>query len=549
MLASFSASLTAQSLDRLARIKQLFAKEQWAEVVREVESSPDRSTEIDYDYGSALAHLERWDQARAAFLDGRKRSPGDERFPVELAGVAFKQKRYPAAARWLGVALRLSPHDDYANDFLATVYFLEGNTEAALKYWNRAGKPHLENIHVEPGLKVDSALLNRAFAFAPASTLDLRGYLTSEARVEGLDIFTNPNWRLNALTDGNFDVDFRGLERNGFGDGRLDALLSTFRGAFYQTLYPSYFNIGGSAINFTSLARWDAEKRRLTVNASGPISKNPKYRFQLGADLRNENWELRSSAEGPSPVLGALNLRRDAGSGQVTAFMSGRWNWLAGAELSDRDYRGIYPGPELPSGVLLSGFQLKQIAQLNYALVQAPEHRFESWASVDSELGRIWSTPTHTFEKIRGSISGRWYPESSGDDYAMQGQIRAGKTLGDVPFDELFMLGMERDNDLWMRAHPGTRDGIKGSAPLGRNYFLANWEIDKRVYSNGIFTVKLSPFVDSGKITDSLAGLGSGRWLWDAGLQAKFQVLGVGVTLIYGKDLRTGHNAFYATAQ
>ena len=111
------------------------------------------------------------------------------------------------------------------------------------------------------------------------------------------------------------------------------------------------------------------------------------------------------------------------------------------------------------------------------------------------------------------------------------------------------MLGMERDNDLWMRAHVGTRDGRKGSAPLGRNYFLSNWEIDKRIYHNGFFSLKLSPFLDTGKITDPLPGLGSGRWLWDTGVQAKFRVLGVGVTLIYGKDLRSGHNAFYATAQ
>ena len=70
------------------------------------------------------------------------------------------------------------------------------------------------------------------------------------------------------------------------------------------------------------------------------------------------------------------------------------------------------------------------------------------------------------------------------------------------------MLGMERDNDLWMRGHVGTRDGRKGSAPLGRNYFLSNWEIDKRIYHNGFFSLKLSPFLDTGKITDPLAGIG-----------------------------------------
>ena len=155
---------------------------------------------------------------------------------------------------------------------------------------------------------------------------------------------------------------FRAQERNGWGNGKWEALLSTFRGAFYQTAYPEYFNWGGSATNLTSLVRWDAQKRRLLASLSGPLAQNPKYRYQVGVDLRNENWDLRQSSEGPAPVLGALNLRRSAVNGEVTSLNSGRWSWLAGAELSYRDYRNVFVGPSLPPEVLLSGFQLKQLA-------------------------------------------------------------------------------------------------------------------------------------------------------------------------------------------
>ena len=111
------------------------------------------------------------------------------------------------------------------------------------------------------------------------------------------------------------------------------------------------------------------------------------------------------------------------------------------------------------------------------------------------------------------------------------------------------MLGLERDNDpaFWMRAHIGTRDGRKGSAPLGRDYFVGKWETDKNLYSAGLFTFKLGPFIDTGTIKSSGALLGSHEWLVDTGAQAKLRVLGVGVALVYGKDLRTGNNAFYAT--
>ena len=83
--------------------------------------------------------------------------------------MAFKQKKYGEAKTYLHRALQLDPKDEYANEFLATVYFLQGNLEAALKYWNRADKPEIAEVRSEPKLKVRPALLDHAFAFAPAS--------------------------------------------------------------------------------------------------------------------------------------------------------------------------------------------------------------------------------------------------------------------------------------------------------------------------------------------------------------------------------------------
>jgi hypothetical protein len=197
--------------------------------------------------------------------------------------------------------------------------------------------------------------------------------------------------------------------------------------------------------------------------------------------------------------------------------------------------------PEL----LAKGYQLKQVAQLGCTLWREPERRSSVDAGISSQAARLWSQREESFERVQGSLRWHWFPQAEGNDYEMQQQFRAGKTFGTVPFDELFMLGLERDNDLWMRGHIGTRDGRKGSAPLGRDYFLSNWETDKKIYGNGIVTLQLGPFLDAGKITDPSIGLGSHEWLCDIGLQAKLRVLGTGVVFSYGKDLRSGNNAFY----
>src|SRR5262249_1818803 len=251
------------------------------EIVRLAEIEAERSADLNYCYGIALFRLERWDEAKRAFQNGLRQQPDDKRFSLELAGVFFKQKNYAEASDYLRRALRLDPTDPYGNDFVASVYFLQGNLEAALKYWNRVSKPQINEVRLDPTPKVDPALLDHIFAFAPATALGLPELQTTEARVGGLRIFPNYRFDLEARSDGKFDVVFRARERNGWGGSKWEGLLSLFRGLPFQTIHPEFFNIRRRAINFESLVRWDAQKRRLRATLSGPFSENPTWRYQF----------------------------------------------------------------------------------------------------------------------------------------------------------------------------------------------------------------------------------------------------------------------------
>lgn len=538
---AMQADVSATQADRL------IAQHRWQEVVDLLEPVQNRSADEDYDFGTALARLNRWDDAERSFEAGAKLAPGDARFQVELAGIAFTHKQYPEAARLLRRAVELAPQDTYANDFLGTVYFLEGNTEAALKYWNRVGKPQVVAVRAEPKPHIAPVLLDQAFAFAPASTLQLQQWFDSDERIRGLGIFPQYHLDLNARDDGKFDVVFRGRELNGLGGSKLAALFLWFQGLPFQSVEPAYFNFHRDAINFTSMYRWDAQKRRIFVNVSGPFEGSAKRRIEAGTDLRDENWGIRNSFTGTAPVLGSLNLRTERVDFGLASYASGRWSWIAGGEVSHRNFRDVVAGAVLTPQLLAGGYALKQTAELDATVLRLPERRFRLDAGASSQAGRLWSQSSESFEKLQGAAGWHWLPQAKGDDYEMQHEVRAGKTLGKTPFDELWMLGLERDNDLPMHAHIGTRDGRKGSAPLGRNYFLSNWEMDKTLYGNGLLAVKLGPLLDIGKITDSNAGLGSHEWMFDAGAQAKLRVLGSGVVFSYGRDLRTGNDAFYVS--
>jgi tetratricopeptide repeat protein len=532
-------------------VRRLAAEQRWQEIALRLGPLPSRSADLNYWYGTALARLERWQEAESAFQEGHRLAPNDPRFPLELAGVAFHQKRYPQASRRLRRALKLAPDDSYGNDFLGTIYFLEGNLEGALKYWNRVGKPQVAGVHADPLPRVDAALLDRAFAFSPASTLQLSEFLTTDARIHGLGIFPRYQFDLQAREDNKFDVSFRNQERNGLGRTKWEAAFLLLRGLPFLSVNPEFYNFRHEAINFVSSFRWDPQKRRVRAQFSSPFEGSAKYRYELTADLRNENWDVRNSFQGSSETLASLNLRREAVGFTLADFAGGRWRWSAGAEVSHRDFRSIVRGTVLTPELVAKGYQLKQFAQLETTLWRVPENRFTVEAGASSQTARLWSQPRETFEKLQGSLAWHWFPKPVGDDYQMKQQFRAGKTFGTAPFDELFMLGLERDNDLPMRAHIGTRDGRKGSAPLGGDYFLSNWEADKNVYGNGILKLSLGPFLDTGKIFaasfEHAPQLGSQKWLWDTGAQAKLRVLGVGVVFSYGKDLRSGNNAFYLT--
>lgn len=533
----------------LAQIEQAYAQHRWDEVVRLAQSTSVRSAALDFDYGLALAHLHRWSQARAALLAGAHCRPREERFPVELAGVAFEQKRYPEAAAWLRRALKLDPKDEYANNFAGTVYYLMGNVPAALHYWNRIGKPYISTLDFDAQLRIRRLLLDRAFAFSPAAVLREPQWETTEARLAGLGIFPTSNIALNARPDGAFEADFHAMELDGFGATPLQAIVSTFSGLPYATIYPSYNNIGRSAMNLSSLLRWDEQKRRAWFSLSAPLRNLPARRWQLFADVRDENWAIRRSFTGNAPVLGSLNMEWQQAGASVTSFTSGRFTWDLDGDLSHRDFRNVVQGSAFDAQLVEPGYALQFGGGVQGKPLDIPERRFTLSTAAGAQLGRLWSSPPHLFEKLQTSAFAHWFPEAQGDKWEASQQLRLAGLFGSAPFDQLFMLGVERDNDLWLRGHIGTRDGRKGSAPLGNRYLLANSDLYRRFYGNGLITVQAGPLFDIGRMGAPLSGLTTSQWLFDSGIEARLTVLGTHVVLTWGRDLRTGNNSFFGTTQ
>jgi hypothetical protein len=280
------------------------------------------------------------------------------------------------------------------------------------------------------------------------------------------------------------------------------------------------------------------------------LFRQPSQRVRVFLDARNENWNLSRSFWGGGAGIRDLNLRRLSGGVALHSVGSGWWDWKAGVEAVSREFANLPRGlPTLAAPFFTDSRSLDAWLGAHRWLERLPERRFTVEGSGEIRGGRSYASGLGAFASLQGDLKVRWLPKSRGDDFEFVSRMRGGEIFGDVPLDLLYELGVERDNDLWMRGHDATIDGRKGGAPLGRRYLLWNSGLNKNVYEGGFFRVEIGPFFDMGAVADSSGLFGSQKWLLDTGVEAKVRVLGsVSLVLSYGRDLRNGKGLFFATS-
>jgi tetratricopeptide (TPR) repeat protein len=544
-VAAFSQSVSPRE-ERVSQIKAMYDARRWSDVVGAVPDPDNEDADLQIYRGLSLTKLERWDEARQTFEAGAAQHPRDSRFFVELGGIAYRRSNLSLAKQELRHALDIQPQDDYANNFVAAIYFLEGNLEAALKYWNRASQPKLADLTFDPHPKLDPLVLDRAVQFSPGSEWRRGQFLLLKAQLEALGLYSGLFFDLNARPGDTFELTIHAPEKNGWGSTKWEGALSLLRGLPYLTIYPEFYNLGRHGLNWRSLVRWDDQKRRLFSELAAPLASSPAIRYRVYLDGRNENWDLTNTLLPSMPSLSALKMKKAAAGTEIQFIPSGRWRWHAGVEYSYRSFSNFVSVPVQSGAFFTNGSSLALRAGAEHALIRFPERRFTLDSAASGEFGTFFEDPLGRYGRLEGSLTGKWFPKARGDDYELQASVKGGRTFGTVPFDELFTIGFERDNDLFLRGHPGLSDGQKGTAPLGRNFVLVNSEIDKIAYHNGLFVVRLGPLLDTGRIYDPSGYFGTRNWLWDTGVQTKIRVLGsFEFVLGYGKDLRTGNNSFF----
>src|SRR5262249_53322104 len=141
------------------------------------------------------------------------------------------------------------------------------------------------------------------------------------------------------------------------------------------------------------------------------------------------------------------------------------------------------------------------------------------------------------FAKAEPSLRMHWLPKARGSDYETTVQLRAGRASDSTPLDELFVVGLDRDSDLLLRAHPSIENGRKGASPTGNRYFLLNAESDKILHDFGIARISAGPFIDIARMSNTFVDSGAVvRLSLGPSLSVSFSV---------ARDLRSGRSAAF----
>ena len=516
-------------------MRELYDAGRWAEAAAfGAGASPQTPTVILY-RGLSLARIERLGDAAAVLRQGFRRYPGDARLAVESAGVAYRQGENGEAKHWLLRALRLNSADAYSNDFLGTIFLLDGNLPATLQYWNRIGKPLLHEVTFATPTGLDAILQARAFPISGGQVLSLQRYDQIYANLARLNVFARTSFDLRTNSNGDTSLSLRPEPLIIPFGGRAGQFLSALRGLPYQALTPEFYNINGRALNVTSLLRWDSDKGRIQVQLASPWRENPQIETSIFVDARDERWDLRR----PGITLDKVTVRTLQAGGKVSFGLTEKLQWTTGLRAVVRDY------PQRNDFAFMrKGWSAEISNRFDYALWRQPEHRIETRGWAQLRTGRFSDSRLIGLE---AGVKGTWYPEASGDRYQVKAGFAASRLWGNAPLDELYSAGMERDNspEYWLRGHPGARYGRKGTAPLGQEIEVGQLDVSRRLFTLPFIRSYLGPWFDWGR-TAAGGRFESNGWLYDAGVEARVATLGgIQVRLIYGRDMRDGRGVFY----
>src|SRR2546428_2555055 len=240
--------------------------------------------------GIAYGHMKEFQKSEDSLKEGARRYPQDSRLHNQLADLYLEYNDREAAKSELERSLVVDPNNNYASDLLATINMSEGEVQAALRSWNRSGRPVINDILHNYYLTFSSCVVRDAVAFHPAGILRYDEWKTTESRLLETENFANVGLEVEPtrVPDQYNAIVRTTAKRNSWSD----FLFGLLKGAPVETSYVDLWNIGNSRVNFNGNYRWDTNRRRIEGRLKIPLPWPGLFHLELGNSWRAERWDV-----------------------------------------------------------------------------------------------------------------------------------------------------------------------------------------------------------------------------------------------------------------
>jgi tetratricopeptide (TPR) repeat protein len=494
--------------------------------------------------GIAYRHMKEYQKAEDTFTEGSKRYPDDPRFHNELANLFLENNSLESARSALRRALVVDPNNNYASDQLATLDMSTGDVQAALRSWNKSGRPVINDILNNYYPSFSSWVVRRGITFHPGRTLRYSEWKTTESRLFETDNFTNVGLELEPtrIVD-RYNAVVRTTTKT---NSPADILFGLVKGLPFQTSYLDLWNLDNSGINFNGLYRWDADRRRGGGGFKIPLPIAGLLSLEFGSLWRFERWNLSPTIR-PELLPKARLIYKDTAMGiGVTHIPYYRVELAAGFLYRNRAASGELP--QVYTNSLNTG---KFTAGVNLYLIDRKyqnQLRLEAFAARRSIIGNTQFTGGTAELDNRVTLS-----KDTGTYFDWT--VKGGTSRGLLPIEDYFVLGIDAPTTAnLLRGHRTTLDGQYGKGPIGSDFVLLNTDFNRRLktipFFNTLnipyFVVKGDIFFDAAKTWDRNDVFKPSKLLLDTGVGLRFETPTYSFNLIYGKSLRDGNNVWTA---
>ncbi|HYR88360.1 MAG TPA: tetratricopeptide repeat protein [Terriglobia bacterium] len=492
--------------------------------------------------GIAYRSMKEYEKAQEMFREGAQRYPDDGRFHFEMANLFLENNDTEAARSELERTLDVEPDNAVASDLLATIDMSEGDVQSALRWWNRSGRPVVDDILHNYYLNFGSWVVRKAVAFHPAGVLHYDAWKTTESRLFETDNFANVGLEVEPTpVPDHYNAVLRTTNRT---NTLSDFAFGIVRGAPFHISFLDLWNLRNTGINFNGNYRWDTDRRRMAGSLKIPLPLPGLLHLEIGNTWRKERWDLSPSILPQFRPQARFDYKSNGIRVHVKHIPHYRVEIGGGLEYRNRAASGDLP--RLFTNNANSGrFQLETSLRLVDGRYQNRLH-LEGFAARRSILGNL------NFSGGVAELDNR-FTLSRDPRASFNWSLKAGTARGQLPVEDYFTLGLDTTTENPLRGHTVADHGRFGKGPTGTDFILFNSDFDRRLATLPFFNYVNIPFVavkwmlffDGAKTFDRNRIFQQGKLWLDTGGGLRFETPTHSFTIVYGRSLREGTGILY----